>query len=288
MRNRIIISLIFLSIVSISGAQERDSSLTGREMRKQRPRYIEIGLGASLSSFRDLATSPLGYRSVSSILSLAYLRQDSRRETKYNLRIISGKFTARFNDVGTQSSVALIDLSFSKMYAINKISNEKWNFKAGVLADIAADTRVNGSLQNNSLGIDLFFNIMGSGKITRDISRETVKQKTFLWIKYNLQPRKRNLAFRMNLGLFNSHYRNPYVYAGQSAVVNKLAILDGYEYKVFSGLRFSTELNYTIYLKNKNALMLSYIWDSYRTGGDLDQFGVAIHILKFSLLFNTK
>jgi len=288
MKNKIVIFLILLSIVSISTAQEQDSSMTNREMRKQRPRYIEIGIGASMSSFRDLATSPLIYSSFSSSYSVAYLRQDLRRETKYNIRIIRGTFVVGFNDIGTQSSASIMDLSFSKLYAIDKISNEKWNFKAGVLVDLAVDMRTNESLQNNASGIDVFFNIMGSGKVTRDISRKTSKQKKFLWINYNLQPRKRDLSFRLNLGLLNSHFRNPYVYSGQASVVNKTALLDGYEYKAFSGLRFSTELNYTIYLKNKNAIMFSYIWDGYRTGGDLDQYGVAIHVLKFALLFNTK
>ena len=288
MKYKIRLILVLLSIVILATAQEEDSTLTNKDLRKKRPQYIELGVGMALSSFRDLATSPLIYSALARGFSVAYLKQDSKRETKINVRLINGTYTSSLKDIATESSVTISDISFTKMYVLNKFSNENWNFKAGAFADLSADIRINKSLQNNALGIDVFFNLMASGKVTRDVSRKDAKHKKFLWIKYNLQPRQRDLSIKLNVGLINSSYRNPYAYAGQSSIVNKAVLLDGYEYKVFSGLRFSTEFIYTIYLKNKNAFQLSYIWDGYRTGGDLDRFGVVNHIFKFSFLFNLR
>ncbi|MFC5045478.1 hypothetical protein [Aquimarina hainanensis] len=50
----------------------------------------------------------------------------------------------------------------------------------------------------------------------------------------------------------------------------------------------NTALTYTSYLKNKNALQFSYVWDAYKTGGDLDSLEMATHSIRFAFLFNTK
>ncbi len=85
----------------------------------------------------------------------------------------------------------------------------------------------------------------------------------------------------------NSSFRNGFIYSGQSQVLNDAKNFDGYVYKVFSGFRMGSQLDYTRYLKNKNAFQISYLWDAYRTGGQLDKFEMAHHTLRFSLQFNT-
>ena len=288
MKYKIRLVLVLLSIVMLSTAQEQDSTLTNRELRKKRPHYIEFGIGMGVSKFRDLATSPLIYYALTGNSAIGYLKQDRKRESKIKLRISTGSYAPNIEGIVTRSSAIVSGFSITKLYALNKFSNEKWNFKVGGLADISVITRINSSLQNNALGVDMFVNLMASGKVTRDVSRKNAKQKKFLWIKYNLQPRKRDLSFKLDVGVINSYYRNPYAYLGQSSVVNKTVFFDEYQYHIFSGLRFSTEFIYTIYLKNKNALQLSYIWDGYRTESDIDSFGMINNIFKFSFLFNTK
>ena len=64
-------------------------------------------------------------------------------------------------------------------------------------------------------------------------------------------------------------------------------VLSEFEFKVFSGYRLGSRLDYTHYLSNKNAIQLSYIWDAYATGGELDPFQMAHHILSLNLFFNT-
>jgi len=288
MKNKIRLVLVLLSIALLSSAQEQDSTLTNKELRKKRPHYIEFGTGVGVSKYKDLASSPLIYNALALNSCIGYLKQDYKRESKIQLRTTTGSYIPNKEGVTTKSSAFIFDFSITKLYALNKFSNQKWNFKVGGLVDFSLITRVNSSLQNNALGVDMFANLMGSGKVTRDVSRKNAKQKKFLWIKYNLQPRKRDLSFNLNIGLINSYYRNPYAYLGQSSVVNKTVFFDGYKYHIFSGLRFRTELIYTIYLKNKNALQISYIWDGYRTKSDIDSFGMINNIFKFSFLFNTK
>ena len=64
--------------------------------------------------------------------------------------------------------------------------------------------------------MELVPTIFASFKITKDISRTEKKDKRFLFIKYRLKEKQRNLSLRLNIGLLNASLRNGYVYAGQS------------------------------------------------------------------------
>lgn len=264
-----------------------ESSLSEKELRNQVPKYYGIAVGINSSNFRDFATSPLIYNGSALHFSLARLKIGNDREAELGLSYDSGTYATNFNDNTTTSSVKRIELNYSRLYQVGLFKSEKYNTKVGFLLSGNGNLRTNASLQNNATGVDIFANLLGSIKITKDISRTAPKEKKFLFWKFKRDAVKRNLAFRLNAGLVNSSYRNGYVYSGQSAVLNDAKLFDDYEYKIFSGFRASSSLDYTCYLKNKNAIRFSYVWDAYSTGGDLDKFEMAHHILKFTLLFNT-
>ena len=252
--------------------------------KKTRPTYIGFGAGRNFSKFRDFATSPLFYKGKAMAFTLSRLKYDDKLEN--NL-----EFTYSFGKYGTDayvSSVSTIFLDYSQLYQINKWSSEKWNFKAGGKASANVNLRINPSFQNNQLGIDGFFTLFGSFKVTRNLTRNQPESKKFLFVKYGKSTRKRALSFQYNLGLLNNTLRNGYAYTDDSSVRNEFGILKGYEFKVFSGLRMSSALNYTMALKNKNEIMISYVWDAYKTGGSYDKFEMANHMLKFTFFFATK
>ena len=176
---------------------------------------------------------------------------------------------------------------YSQLYIVDKLSSSKTNVKVGGLIDINVNTRMNASFQNNATAYEVIPTVLASVKVTRDVSRTKVKNKKFLFIKYKLQKRTRNLALRFDVGVVNGSYRNGYAYIGQSSILNDAKVFDGYEFKMFSGFRMSTALDYTISLKNKNKIKLSYLWDAYKTGGDLDKLEMANHTFAVAFLFNT-
>jgi len=180
-----------------------------------------------------------------------------------------------------------MEITFSLLYHISLFDSEKFNTKVGMLINGNGNLRNNSALQNNAEGLEAFANLFGSMKFTINLNRKQEKEKRFLFFNFKLNERKQNLAFRLNLGLINSSYRNGYVYTNQYGILNELGATDGHEYKLFSGFRISSNFEYIYYLKNKNAIQLSYKWDAYTTGGDLDKFEMAHHILKLTLLFNT-
>ncbi len=278
--------LVFVSVFTFG--QKTETKQSKKAERENRPSYIELGYGSNFSSFRDFATSPLMYNGHASTIFPAWLKFDLKRETKAGLIYSFGNYSVKTGNIASMSTVNTFSAYYTQLRRLNPISNDLWNFKVGGSANMTANLRSNEALQNNSVGKEFFVTILGTGKVTRDISRTEAKSKKFLWMHYNLKPRKKSISFQLNLGLVNMNYRNPYVYSGQSQVINQSGFFDDYKFSVFSGFRMSSALDYTIYLKNENALRISYVWDAYKTGGDLDKFEMAHHVLKFAFLFNTK
>lgn len=256
--------------------------------KEQRPTYIGLEYGVNNSKFRDFATSPLFYSGKPISIGISRTRLNSKREGKFILTYLTGKYNSSVGQETAQSSVKTLALSYSKLYVLPKLSNEKWNIKTGGQLYSTANLRVNKSLQNNASGIEIITSLMGAIKAERDVSRTTDKSKKFLFIKYKLKERKRKLSYKLNVGLLNTSYRNGYNYIGQSSVLNKTKIFDDYKMSTFSGLNIGSELSYGLQLKNKNIIELSYNWNLYKTGGAFDQFELANHHLKFAFLFNTK
>jgi len=286
--NKIKTSLLLLIIIPIIGfSQNKKQTLSKKEQRKERPTYISVTTGMSLSNFRDFATSPLVYNGVSGYISLSHIKSDQQRESEIGFSYSSGIYNNIFNNHSTISKVRTASIYYSKLYQLSKLSSEKLNVKIGGLFNTTGNFRINGDLNNNAYGFEFSPTLMGSVKITKDISRKEDKNKKFLFIKYKLKQKTRDLAFRFNVGLINSSFRNGFVYSGQSGIINEPNVFDDYQFKLFSGFRMSSALDYTVSLKNKNKIQLSYLWGAYKTGGDLDKFEMAHHTIKFTLLFNT-
>ena len=283
MKKTLTLLLLLYSIVSFS--QNDTTTLTKKEIRKERPAYLGISLGLSFSSFRDFATSPLIYTGTPMYLSLSHLKTDMKRESEFAFTYSFGNYIEHFNKQFTLSQVKTFSSYYSRLYQLNSLSAGKFNIKIGGVFNITGNTRYNQLLMNNAVGAEWFANLMGSIKITQDISRTNFKDKKFLFIKYKLAPRTRKIAFRLNVGLINSSYRNGYAYLRHTLDQNDLYY--GYKFSMFSGFKMNTSLDYTISLKNRNAIQFSYVWDAYKTGSDPDKFEMAHHTLKLTFLFNT-
>ena len=250
-----------------------------------RPAYIGITAGMSYSGFRDFATSPLIYNGSPVYTSLSRIKEDKKTKSEFGLSYSFGTYSKGYNDNFALSKVNTPSVYYSHLFRINTLSSEQLNMKIGGLFKSSMNIRVNELLMNNALGAEIFTSLSGSVKITKDVSRRENKDKKFLFFTYRLNRRTRNLGFRLNVGLINSSYRNGYAYLRHT--IDQSDLFYGYEFKAFSGFSMSSSLDYTVFLKNKNALQLSYLWDAYKTGGKLDKFEMAHHTFKLTLLFNT-
>lgn len=286
-----IFSIFFIMIVFSSAnvlSQSRTTQTNETKQKEIRPAYIDIAVGLNISGFRDFATSPLIYSGKPLFTSLSHIDTDEKRESHIMFSYYFGNYENNFNQHISGSMVNTVSFNYLELYQIKKLSSEKLNFKLGGQLNSTVNLRDNEDLFNNSDGADIISTLFGSAKATLDLSRTEEKQKKFLFIKYKAQKRKRSLAYTFNVGIVNSSYRNGFAYTSPSAPLNSDDFFAGYELQIFEGFRLISALDYTVHLHHKNAVQFSYIWDAYRTGGHHDNFEMAAHILKFSLLYGLK
>jgi len=270
MKKNIVIVMLLVSFGAIS-----QSKASKKELKKNRPTYIDIAIGKEYSRFVDFATSPLIYSGAQNYISISYNKYDKKKEKEYGFSYSFGDYISDFNEHESISTVKTLSLYYSQLYQLNKFSTKKLNIKIGGLFDATGNFRINESLENNGVGLEIIPTLFGSIKASKYFISRHGKDK--------------ELSFRLNIGLINSTFRNGYVYSGQSFLLNKPileSVFDDYQFKVFSGFRMSSALSYTMPLKNKNKIQFSYLWGAYKTGGNFDTFEMANHSIKFTLSFN--
>jgi hypothetical protein len=254
----------------------------------ERPAYLTISLGSNISTFRDFATSPLIYSGNPFYVSLSHIDMDEKRVSSIKGAYAFGKYTNTFNHQTSVSSLHTISFNHLELFQVKRIRNEKLNVKWGGQFNSLLNLRRNEALFNNKEGVDVIATLFGSVQTTIDISRTKEMEKKFLFLKYQAPKRTRNISYTLNIGLVNSSFRNGFAYTSSSAPINSDEFFADYDLSVFSGLRLQSALDYTMFLKNKNGLQFSYLWDALRTGGHHNNFEMAQHTLSCSLLFNLK
>ena len=268
--------------------QRENNSLSEKQFQKQRTSYINIGTGLNYINFRDFATSPLFYSGVGTTLNLSFFNTDEKRETDYSFRGMGGVYTNSIGSEYSASTAVASIFSYTQLYQIRKLSSEKFNLKIGASANMAFNVRFNNAFMNNGVGFELIPTLFGSVKSSFDISRKNVKYIDLWLVQFRFDERKMKLSYLINVGVINSSYRNGFIYNNQSFLVNDVRPFDGYVFSAFSGFGMNTSIDFTYFLKNQNTLIIYYLWDAYKTGGEFDKFEFAGHSLVFSLLFNTK
>lgn len=271
------ILLKLLIILPFLAFSKKDSTKT------KLPSYIDIAVGFNNTVLRDYATSPLNYSGSPSFISLANIDRDLRRESTFRFNIVTGSLYTTGIRMLSYTSLTNFGINQLDLFQIKKWSSDRLNVKIGGQFNSMFNIRTNEDLMNNGVGFEVLSNLFLSSKLSLDVSRKTDKQKKILFIKYRLKQRRKSLDFGLNIGVVNTNFRNGFVYAGQEAILNQNGIFTSYEFNLFKGQRYSTNLDYTIYLKNNNAIQFSYWWDAVKTAGNFNEFEMASHTFKFSL-----
>jgi hypothetical protein len=258
------VAAILLSIAA--KAQEKEA--------ERLPSYLDLSIGLNVSTFRDLATSPLFYNGVPISFYLGHAEMNLRRESSFRVGYSMGNFDAEINTERSESSVNIFSLNHYELFQISNWSSDRINVKVGGLLNGTAVVRNNPDLRNNGQGFDLVASLSGGFKgsyLIGDIS---------------------NAHSTVSLGLFaglvNVNYRNGFSYLSPTVPTNEDDLFADYSWNWFRGMRFSSELDYTFFLKNHNAIQLSYHWDAFATGSRDSDFEMANHRIELSLLFNLK
>lgn len=248
-------------------------------------RSLQFGLAQTRSVFRDFATSPLFYRGSPFQYSLAWSKEEGRRERRIIVKYQSGQFAPDNAAIKTPSTIYTMYLQYSRLWYVG--SWKKNDLRVGGLLDVSGNLRINPSLLNNAGGLELVNTLFVSAKISRDVSRKTEKFNKILWlIPYRRLPRRRTISFQFNAALMNNNYRNGYLYSNQANITDKPSLFYNYQFNAFAGYRLSSALEYSIFLSNGNAIRYAWNWDAFQSGDEFNRFEMGHHAFQIAFLFH--
>jgi len=236
--------------------------------------FLEFSIGLSSLSFIDFATSPLKYNGYPIDIMLAHTEIDAKHSSRFGINYVFGNLSNDFNSQNSQSQFKSLTLSYSELFRLGFLSSNKLNTKIGGHLNTTGNFRQNERLFNSSKGIEVIGTLFASIQTRLEINNNSINKK--------------ELFFNADVGIINSSYRNAYAYVGQGALLNNDDFFDGYQFSIFSGNRFSTQLGYKAYLKNNNAIQVSYLCDAYKTSNKPNNFQLESHTLRLVCFLNLK
>lgn len=238
--------------------------------------YIEIGVLPGVSTFRDMATSPLFYKGNTLSYMGAWHLNNKANEKLASLNYTFGKHTNRYNNTNNSAKFYSLELYYSQLYQLNKLSSNKWKTKIGAGVISSLNIRENKALMNNSLGIENISNILFATKASWDISRLDSKST------------KRCFSLFINIGVVNLNYRPGYAYNYMPSIGSAYVRSMTDHHLSLNGFRLNSILEYSRSVSNRNIVRVSYIFDAYNAPGKYEPFNYAKHSLKLSFLYKYK
>lgn len=257
--------------------------------------YFTPSVSFLRSTYRDFATSPLFNSGYGLNFGLGWIKEMEKWENVYetdvNLAYMKAKAPgSSFFETSVKAYFISVQIYDHYLRKTEKFSNEKYDIKLGGALASNLNTRINPSLQNNTLGIEALINFMFSAKVTKDISRKKEKIQNWILFKRTVYPVKRNLSFQLNAGLVNMNYRPGYIYTERGELNGMETGLfryyfSGYKWTV-NGWRFGTRLEFATFRPNGNGHKWSYLWDAAHAPGRFEPFQMASHRIQYTLMFN--
>lgn len=244
--------------------------------RIEKEAYLIFGSGTSRSIFRDMATSPLFYSGYTFTFKGGTEFISSRKETLLDVTYQTGDHRSRMNYTSTSSNFHSFEAKASSLFIITKNRSGRYSIFIGPAAISTLNYRQNRSLMNNSFGMESISSIMFSSKL---------KYNCFRRVSHVVRD---HLYFYLDVSLINFNYRPGYAYNYLPQIENS-QINSFYDYKLsVNGFRANSGVGYSRFLKNGNALRLSYNFTAYNAPGRFEEFSHATHSIVLSFLFRYK
>lgn len=259
---------------------------------------FQPSLSTSIFHFIDFATSPLNYLGFGSSGAANWKWQTLNRQHFLGIDIFSGLAIANtplssYFQPNNKSLVSSLTIYDQHLFGIceSKLPNF-FNLSVGGKLLSTTFFRNNESFQNNGTGLESLLNLMFSGKATIDISLKNAWTLDMFLFKKTFKPNERYLSFGFDVGLLNMNLRPSYSYLNMlefngsenNLILNFLRSRSWY----INGWRLNTCLEYINYRKNGNGNKWAYVWDAAYVPGKFENFQIATHSLRYTLIVNLK
>ncbi len=260
-------------------------------------RYFIPSTGVALVTYRDFATSPLFYSGLGARLALGHQWERPNGEYTVQMAVLGGVANAqvpqsRYFQPSTTGFIVNFNLYSHYLRKVPVELPERLTLRAGGAFVSDFNARFNPQLGNATAGIEAMANLMGVAKLVFDASRRQAVTRGLKRYSFKQKkPVKRQVDFRLNVGMVNLNYRPGYSFVHDSELDGEsppgLAwLLSEHRWKV-NGWRLGTELGLTRFRANGHPIRLSYHWDAMHAPGRFEHFQMAVHALRITFMFNT-
>lgn len=268
---------MFTNLRQVHALHAEDST----DFRNSKRVFLHTGLALSRTTVRDRATSPLFYNGTVGSFTLGGLRVFANRETSFLYRAEVGGLKETYK---AQAKYIAMAWRYSYLRSIPQFSSARGSLRAGGLIDLSGMLRINEALGNTAAGVDLFPAVFASAKYTLKLDRLSPRVRKFIFFNIKQKPRYQDLSFQLSLPVMNGSYRPGFSYLG-SGISEKQPIFGNHGFTFYNGFRIMTDVSFTRYRPNGNAIRYSYLWNANTNKGKYDTIDIAQHLFQIAFLF---
>lgn len=252
--------------------------------QEERPNYsqgdfLAAGGGGSFLSLRDLGVSPIYYDGYLALGHLALVAQKKR--FSYTVFGTYGYGLIKTTRLSTyQSSVHNVNYGGDFLHQVRTYPSNL-QLKVGAALQGVTNVRFNPSFRNASSTVESINSLAASAKLEWFIQRDGPRR--FLWlIPVRKGLRAHKLSYQLNIPLLTGIWSPAFPYL-DDFTEGTIDYQKKNELK-FGGWRFSNRFDYQYFLKNGNALQLSYNWEVFKGPNDFGRIEYGQHQLFLAFL----
>lgn len=285
---RILILFFFLGWMDVELSAQGDDRLV-------HTRHFSPSVGLGWYTFRDFGTSPLFYAGPGLNLSLgnrwSSVRAESWLNASTHFALTSAKVPqSTFLQAGGSAFFLDFRIDGGQLRRMRKPPVERLEVFAGgkLVSDLLL--RQNSGFGNAQVGTDVLVNLLASGKVSYDLSRQNADTLNLKLIRLRRKPKTQNFDFQLDVGVLNFNYRPGYAYVHDSELTGEPGLgwaLADHRWKL-NGWRLGTALGYRRQRSNGNAMRIDYCWEAVHAPGRFKALQFASHQVRVVFLFNTK
>lgn len=242
--------------------------------------FQAVGGGASLMKIRDLGVSPLYYEGFLALGQLESLTEHERYSWSffgtYGYGLLKATRLSTY-----QASLHNINYGGDFMHQIHEL-RPNLQLKAGAALQGVTNIRFNPSFRNAGSTAESINSLAASAKIEWLIDHQGADRRFLGLIPLREGRRVHKFSYQLNVPFLTAIWSPAFPYLDDftegTTDYNRKNELK------FGGLRLSNRLGYHYYLKNGNALRLSYNWEVFQGPNDFGRIAFGQHQLLFAFL----
>ena len=271
------------SLATKGDSTDTQSSKNDRKQRRiRKATYLNFDLLVGQTKVQDYSVSPLKFKGLDLGLGVGYYNKGEKSEWSINTFGSHSFMSNEKSSSITQFVSGTLNLSYLRKS--NKLTGKKLRTYLGLYSLSDINLRINGSYFNTSYVFDFISSIGISGKLNSGFNFKT---NSFTW---NHQGKNNDgkyvaLDLQVNIPLLHLYNRPGYATVDNFPSTENPSTSQTSASTWGKVARLTSKLDLTWFMKNNNALRMSYFWDAYSINPGYNKLSVANGRLFLTLLF---